>query len=252
MSTADEVRADSPLPLWEVPGWRERFGVVAGITGRGDDPAHPFDLGLSSRAPIIEVLGRWRQLRDELRFVGQVAGYQVHGDRVAWHEGSGPASWTVLDATDGHATRTPGRLLHVTAADCVPVYLIAPRYRAIALVHAGWRGTAAGIVGRALQVLREAAGAPASDIVMHAGIGICGSCYEVGSEVVEALRQPVTGSGPWHVDLRDVLLQQARSLGVGEMTASGLCTACHRDHFFSHRGSRGSDGRMLAYLGMPA
>ena len=241
----------SALPLWDVPGWRERFGVVAGITGRGDDPTQPFDLGLSSRSPAGDVLGRWRLLREELGFASQVVGHQVHGNRVAWHDGPS-AGWTVLDATDGHATRTRGCLLLVTAADCIPVYLIAPRQRAIALVHAGWRGTAAGIVARGLEVMHAVAGVVPADVVMHAGVGICGSCYEVGSEVQDALAQVASGAGPWHVDLRAVLLEQGKLLGVGEATASGLCTSCHRDRFFSHRRSRGSDGRMVAYLGYPA
>lgn len=240
----------SELPIWEVPGWRERFGIVAGMTGRGDDPAQPFDLGLSSPASTALVLGRWRRHRGELGFPSQVMSHQVHGTDVAWHDGAA-AGWTVLDAADGHATRTPGRLLFVTIADCIPVYLVAPAQRAVALVHAGWRGTAGGILGQAVQVLHEAAGVAAPDIVMHAGIGICGPCYEVGSEVMEALGGQAMGPGPWHVDLRAELVRQARSLGVREVTVSGHCTACHRDRFFSHRGSGGSDGRMVAFLGLP-
>lgn len=63
MSTVDEVPLAAPLPLWEVPGWRERFGAVAGITGRGAAAA-PFDLGLWTERPVREVMERWRQFRD--------------------------------------------------------------------------------------------------------------------------------------------------------------------------------------------
>ena len=250
MSTVDERLVAEPVPLWEVPGWRQRFGVTAGITGRGGDPAAPFDLGLWTERPVREVMERWRRFRRQLPgFSGWFMAHQVHGDRIVWH-GCATAGWTVADGADGHATRLNGQLLLVTVADCIPVYLVARRTRAIALLHAGWRGTAARIVERGLQVLHEHAGAEPADIVMHAGVGICGRCYQVGSEVMTALGAKARGAGPWQLDLRDTLLDQAASAGVAEVSASSLCTACHRDRFFSHRGSGGSDGRMVAYLGL--
>lgn len=252
VSTADEVPVAASVPLWEIPGWYERFGVTAGITGRGPDPAAPFDLGLWTENPVREVMERWRRFR--AHFPSQqsfVMSHQIHGNRVQWHDGIG-AGWTILDGADGHGTAIPGRLLLVTVADCVPVYLVAPRQRAVALLHAGWRGTAAGIIARGLEMLSQRTGAVSSDLVMHIGIGICGSCYEVGSEVMAAVGLPADGPGPWHLDLRTVLREQAGRLGLAEVTASSRCTACDRRHFFSHRASGGVDGRMVAYLGWPS
>jgi YfiH family protein len=249
VSTADEAPVAASVPLWEIPGWRERFGVAAGITGRGTDPAAPFDLGLWTEAPVREVMGRWRRLRAHFStHPSFVMAHQVHGDRVQWHDAAHPG-WTILDGADGHGTAVPGCLLVVTVADCVPVYLVAPRQRAAALLHAGWRGTAAGIVTRGVEVLHERAGIAPSDVVMHIGIGICGACYEVGSEVMNAMRRPADGAGPWLLDLRTVLREQADRLGLAELTVSSRCTACDRRQFFSHRGSGGRDGRMVAYLG---
>ncbi len=57
------------------------------------------------------------------------------------------------------------------------------------------------------------------------------------------------GPGPWRVDLRQVIAEQARGLGIGEVTLSGRCTRCDQGHFFSHRASAGRDGRQVAYLG---
>jgi len=250
--TADEVPVAAGVPLWEVPGWFDRYGVTAGITGRGTDPGAPFDLGLWTENPVREVMERWRQFRAQ--FSSQqsfVMSHQVHGDRVQWHECDRPG-WTILEGADGHGTTLPGCLLLVTVADCVPVYLVAPRRRAVALLHAGWRGTAAGIVARGADLLRERAGVPASELVMHVGIGICGRCYEVGSEVMAAMGRAAAGPGPWHLDLRSVLQEQADLLGVEAVTVSSRCTACDRGQFFSHRGSGGRDGRMVAYLGWPA
>lgn len=251
VSTTDEVPLDAPLPLWEVPGWRERFGVTAGITGRGTDPAASFDLGLWTATPVGEVMARWRRFRAHFGdYTGQVLAHQVHGDRVVWHDRV-VDGWTIVDGADGHATASPGYLLLVTVADCIPVYLLAPRQRAIALLHAGWRGTAAGIVTRGVEALREYAGAEPTDIVMHAGVGICGRCYEVGCEVMSAVRRPANGQGPWHLDLRRVLAAQAGGLGVTDITVSSVCPACRCTDFFSHRSSAAAAGRMAAFLGIP-
>jgi hypothetical protein len=175
--------------------------------------------------------------------------HQVHGDRVLWHEGAA-AGWTIIEGADGHATATAGRLLLVTVADCVPVYLVAPAHRAIALLHAGWRGTAAGILARGVEVLTRRVGASPSELVCHAGVAISGPCYEVGGEVMAGVGREASGAGPWHLDIRSVIEEQASALGVGEVTVSGRCCARDQGDFFSHRASGGADGRMVAYLGL--
>lgn len=232
------------IPRYELSPWRERFGVVAGITGRD------YDLGLWTRHPVGEVMQRWRAFRGtEPGFTATVLGNQVHGTRVVTHAGG--SGWIQLDGVDGHATPAAGLLLTVTVADCIPVYLLDPRRRAVALLHSGWRGTAAGILERGLQQLLEVTGGVAGDIVMHCGVGICGQCYEVGSEVMTGCGLPADGRGPWHLDLREVLVARGGALGVKEISASGWCSAHDRDRFYSHRASRGNDGRMVAYLGFP-
>ncbi|HEY0350490.1 MAG TPA: laccase domain-containing protein, partial [Gemmatimonadales bacterium] len=153
-----------------------------------------------------------------------------------------------MERIDGWITTTPGILLTVTIADCVPVYLVAPG-RGIALLHAGWRGTAGEILGRGVEQLRSAVGSR-PDIIMHCGVGICGDCYEVGSEVMVGCSVPALGAGPWHLDLRARLAEQAAALGVKQVTSSPWCSAHDRTSFFSHRASGGSDGRMVAYIGM--
>jgi copper oxidase (laccase) domain-containing protein len=85
---------------------------------------------------------------------------------------------------------------------------------------------------------------------MHCGVGICAACYEVGSEVMTGCGLPADGPGPWHLDLRERLVAQARALGVERIGVSTWCSAHDRSRFYSHRASRGTDGRMVAYLGM--
>jgi len=244
--------ADPAVPRMELRDWADRYGVVAGVTTRG--AGRGFSLGLWSEENVGQVMTRWRALRAAFRpaFSGLVLSHQIHGTTVQWHR-AGQEGWLILDGVDGHATGSPGVLLTVTVADCIPVYLVAPTQRVVALLHAGWRGTAGGMLQQGVELLRREAFVTAPEIVMHCGVGICGSCYEVGSEVLERLtpgRRPGVSSG--HVDLREVLARQAAELGITGVSVSPWCSAHDREHFFSHRASGGRDGRMIAYLGVPA
>ena len=233
---------DVALPRLELSEWAERYGLVAGITTR------PLSLGLWSEEPVGQVIGRWRAFRAafDTRFPAVVLSHQVHGTAVQWHEPL-PEGWLILDGIDGHATNEPGVLLTITVADCIPVYLAVPDKGALALVHAGWRGTAGGILERAVDLLTSRGFARASDIVVHCGVGICGECYEVGSEVADRFGRPEST----HLDLRAILARQAHGLGIRDVSISPWCSAEERERFFSHRASRGRDGRMVAYLGRP-
>src|SRR5262249_11209451 len=95
-------------------------------------------------------------------------------------------------------------------------------------------------------------GAAVSDIIMHCGVGICGSCYEVGSEVMDGCGVAYSGAGPFHLDLRRRLVDEAQTQGVRTITTSEWCSAHDRERFYSHRRSNAADGRMVAYLGMPS
>ena len=244
-----ETQVDGPVPVFEIPGWRERYGVVGGITGRGKMPGPGFDLGLWNTSPVGETMSRWRAFRRAMHgFSAVVLGNQVHGVQVM-NLDSG-VGWIHVEGIDGWITSAAGILLTVTVADCVPVYLLVPG-RAIALLHAGWRGTAGGILERGVTRLIGATGVPVGEVVMHCGVGICGGCYEVGSEVMEGCGVACTGPGPFHLDLRSRLAEEGRALGLTIITTSDWCSAHDRDRFYSHRRSLGADGRMVAYFGMP-
>jgi YfiH family protein len=238
---------DAAVPRLELREWAERYGIVAGITAR------PMSLGLWSDESVGQVMGRWRAFRAAFasRFPALVLSHQIHGTEVRWHAGS-LDGWLVLDGVDGHATSEPGALLTITVADCVPVYLAAPGKGTVALLHAGWRGIAGGMLEKGLRLLAQRAAVRAGDVVMHCGVGICGTCYEVGYEVSDALgisrEAAVEGL---RVDLRGVLARQAEALGIRDVTVSSWCSAHDRERFFSHRASGGRDGRMLAYVGWP-
>ncbi|MEA2713786.1 MAG: purine-nucleoside/S-methyl-5-thioadenosine phosphorylase / adenosine deaminase [Gemmatimonadales bacterium] len=241
-SEVREVPIPGPIPRFEIPGWRERYGVIAGITGR------EFDLGLWSSQPVGEVMSRWLAFRRALAgFHALALGNQVHGvELMSLDAGRG---WIQVDGIDGWITTAPGVMLTVTVADCVPIYLVAPE-RGVALLHAGWRGTAGRILARGVERLKAETGCVESEIVMHCGVGICGPCYEVGSEVMLGCGAAADGAGPWHIDLRERLAMEASELGLTSISSSTWCSAHDRPSFYSHRASGGTDGRMVAYIGM--
>lgn len=197
--------------------------------------------GFTDATPVQDVNDRWLAL---LRVVGgrMVSAHQVHGTRVVTHR-PGWDGWLRVDAADGHAMAHRDTGLVVTIADCVPVFMGHPS-GAFALLHAGWRGVAGGMLGAGLRALREL-GAEARDLRVHLGPAICGSCYEVGPEVyAQLMRRQV--SEPTTVDLRALLADQARIAGVRHVEVSPWCTRCHRDRFFSHRG--GDSERQVAVI----
>ena len=173
---------------------------------------------------------------------------QVHGTAVCIHR-SVPDGFFLAADCDGHATRTPGLLLTVTLADCVPVFLADPSVRAVALLHAGWRGIAGGVVKAGVIALASAFGSRPARFAVHAGPSICGRCYEVGPEVFAALELP-RPPGPALLDLRECVRQHALSIGVlpANVTTSAECTLCDGSRYFSHRG--GDRWRHLAFVGI--
>jgi len=234
-------------PRHELESWRSRYGIVAGVTGRGPD----CDLGLWSPHDAGSVLDRWFRFRDAFgsAFDGIVVGHQIHGCDVQAQDGA--VSGILLKRqVDGHVTRQVGLLLAVTVADCVPVYLADPVSKAAGILHVGWRGAASGILEAGIRVLGETWGIAAGDLVMHCGVSICGSCYQVGPEVIESV-EGGHARGPGLLDLRANLVERAAELGLADITVSGWCTAHNGDLFYSHRASGGGPGRMAAYVGYP-
>lgn len=241
------------VPRWEVPGWGERFGVTAGMTGRGVSAGiQGFDLGLWGPGQDAAGWARWEAfLAAADGFDGAVLARQVHGREILIHHEEVPCGLQLFDGADGHVSRLRGVLLLVTVADCVPVYLIDPVTRTLGLVHAGWRGFSTGVLESAIDAFHEVGAGSQANLVMHCGISISGQRYEVGNEVLTACGKPPDPNGRGFLDLRMALAERARVLGIGEVTVSTRCTAGEPEHFFSHRGSGGSAGRQVAYLGWP-
>jgi copper oxidase (laccase) domain-containing protein len=131
----------------------------------------------------------------------------------------------------------------VTVADCVPVFLAHPS-GAAAVLHSGWRGTAARITEAAIALLAEH-GLPPAELRLHLGPAICGECYEVSADVYAQLTGRDPGQ-PTCIDLRGLIADHARAAGVRRISVSPSCTRCDNHTFFSHRA--GDPGRQLGVL----
>ena len=217
-----------------VPGWDLLLPWLrAGTTRRGREASRLDD---DCGSPLGD---GWRSV---------VRSRQVHGAVTRVHSEL-PAGESVVGEGDGHVTRRPGLLLTVTLADCVPIFIADPVQRAIALLHAGWRGTAAGVLEQGLATMSRAFGSAPADLSVHLGPAICGQCYEVGPEVFEALGKAAP-SRPAPIDLRGVIRQRALGAGIGanHLTVSTECTLCGDGRYFSHR--RGDTGRHRGFIGI--
>jgi YfiH family protein len=182
--------------------------------------------------------------------------HQIHSAKVLEAESVPPGG------ADGDAliTDKPGLLLVVKTADCLPILLVDPARRAVAAVHAGWRGTAAGIAAIAVAALRDRFGSRPADLWAGLGPSIGPGCYEVGRDVAEprpgrpewgkALR-PVAGRPDrFTLDLpganRDQLL--AAGLAPDRIGPAGACTHCSPD-LHSWRRDHRTDARLFSFAG---
>jgi len=155
------------------------FGVRAFTTTR-----QVGSFGTASDEPVREVMARWDALRALVASRGArrlATAAQVHGADVLVHE-PGWEGWLRAPGADGHAAVQRGTAMAVTIADCVPVFIAHPS-GATAVLHSGWRGTAARIVERGIAALMHR-GQPVAELRVHLGPAICGRCYEVSPEVV--------------------------------------------------------------------
>ena len=189
---------------------------------------------------------------------------QVHGDAVrvctAADAGSGLERKPDYEA-DGLITDVPGLCLVVFSADCLPILLHDPVRRVAAAGHAGWRGTANGIVERACEKMRDLYGCRSEDI--RAAIGPCigPCCFETHQDVPDAMCAALGGDalaaiapadgGKFHVDLKKLNAMWLRRAGVGHIDISGACTACEPDRFWSHRRVGGRRGSLAAVITCP-
>lgn len=163
-----------------------------------------------------------------------------------------------LRGVDALITRQPGHCLCISTADCVPILLYDKKHKAIAAVHAGWRGTVAFIVDHTLEKMRIAFGTEGQNVIACIGPSISLASFEVGEDVYEAFR--LNGfdmsrislwrkeTGKHHIDLWEANRMQLLDFGVpgSQIEVAGICTYIHHDDFFSARRLGIKSGRILS------
>lgn len=176
---------------------------------------------------------------------------QVHGARAVRLEA---ASKPVVEA-DAVLSRTPGLAACVAVADCVPILLADPASGVVAAVHAGWRGTIAGVAREAVRALQAELGAAPSRLLATIGPAIGPCCYEVAPELAARFAAEigpgVVRAGPTPaLDLWAANAALLRAAGVPPDRIETLrrCTSCERELFFSHRRDVGRTGRQVAFI----
>ena len=147
---------------------------------------------------------------------------------------------------DALLTRETGVAVSVRTADCFPILLADSRHRAVAAVHAGWRGTADGVVIRALERMRVEFGTQPQDAVAVIGPGIGACCYQVGEEVARRFGKESAG----RLDLAEENRRQLTGFGVPQEQIGTIaaCTFCDPARFYSWRRDRETAGRMISYI----
>jgi purine-nucleoside/S-methyl-5'-thioadenosine phosphorylase / adenosine deaminase len=239
-----------------VPTDLESLGVVACFSERtGGSSAAPFDslnASFSVGDPAERVLDNRRRIALGIGTGPFAVAGLVHGSRIErvdrTRAGAGfEDRGGVIEECDGLVTTTPGVALAVTSADCVPMVFASAAQRELAVVHAGWRGIAAGIVDRALALYEDAA-----KVRVAIGPAVGPDHYEVGEEVARAVAQACGGGaridrrgGRLRLDLVATIRAALDAAGVARVSDTGVCTACEPARFFSHRRD-GLTGRQLA------
>jgi purine-nucleoside/S-methyl-5'-thioadenosine phosphorylase / adenosine deaminase len=215
----------------ELPGACVRFTTRAG--GVSDGPYTSLNLGRWTDDDPAAVAENRRRAGD-----GRPLGFarQVHGTRVLTLDA--PTAEDAVADADGVATAAHGIAALVLTADCLPVALATRG--AVAMLHAGWRGLADGVLQAGVAAVRALD--PESPI--HAAIGPAAGacCYQVGDEVA-ALFGDEPRRTDRTIDLKGIAARRLRAVGVAEVRDVGRCTMCEPDVFFSHRASGPVTGR---------
>lgn len=260
-------RAIGDLPVYQAATLAWLPGIVQGFTTRhagvSPPPYNSMNLGAHVGDDPAAVETNRVRLWQELGFSPQrvALAEQVHGSRVAVVTEGGLDAVTDVDAL---VTNRTDLLLMLFFADCVPVYIVDPVSRAVALAHAGWRGTICGVVAQTVEALRTNFGSRPGTCLAAVGPCIGGESYEVGQEVADQFRRLDTLQsanallpkdefrGTYTLNLRQVIYSQLLDAGFRSeyIFVSGEDTYRNRRDFFSFRRDGKNTGRMAGFLAL--
>ncbi|MDC7224555.1 MAG: peptidoglycan editing factor PgeF [Spirochaetales bacterium] len=252
----------APVLIWEE---LKKEGVLAGFTEAGNKG--DFNLALHAGGEPSRVLENRRSLCETLNlpFSSYTCAEQIHGTKITLvkKEDRGRGRLTHNDAlpgTDSLICDTPGILLNIYVADCVPIILYDKNGRAGALCHGGWRGTAGLIVIKTIQAMAENFKSRPEDIWAFIGPSIGPCCYDVGEMVEKSFKEQFHyRDDPFHgknkklfLDLKKANRLQLLEAGVRDdrIKVSSHCTFCSEKTLFSYRKSGAAAGRFSAFISL--
>ena len=238
----DAGNAHVRLEAVRVPAFTAVPGLVHGFERR--KPSAPSESREETRRRVAAAL------REQGRLLSL---QQVHGALVA------EAPFEGTPTADAALATAPGLILGIETADCLPVLLVDPGRRFVAAAHAGWRGTAAGVAGRAVGAL-VAHGSRPQDLLAALGPGIGPCCYEVGDELRDAFGPEGAAffrPGPRersHLDVRAANRVALERAGIPRERIHSVdeCTSCRGDLYYSYRRDGANAGRMISFVGFAA
>jgi purine-nucleoside/S-methyl-5'-thioadenosine phosphorylase / adenosine deaminase len=269
-----QVSALAKIP-WLIHGFSTVPGGQSSLRGKA-----ALNLGFTqwdTRENVIENRFMFQSAMNADQF-SLIALKQIHSDLICQFSFASKEICT----GDASITSTPKLLLGIQTADCVPILLVDPKKRAVAAIHAGWRGTLQRIVEKTVGRMKMQFATRPANLLAAIGPAIGGCCYEVGTEVAAAFHAQFPGAEEWfdelrtgdepnplqwlnqfppghqpppknvRLDLRKANHAQAITAGIlaKNIYVSDLCTACRPDLFFSYRKQGNETGRMMAAIGM--
>lgn len=247
----------------KVQQWEKRRGLLHGFLGRrGGKSAGPFaSLNLSFRVGDDPQVVK-DNICDMKRMVGVhglrvVTMKQVHRDLIAEVKDK---ELKEVGEADGMVSEEQGIFLGVLTADCVPILFSASGSNLVAVVHAGWRGTLAGIAPKMVRHLRDRYRVDPASVEAALGPAIGPCCYEIGTDVSEPLRQRWGNLAEEHLqkgdrkeflDLKNLNRSLLEEAGVpsAQISRIGPCTSCEVNNFFSYRREGKETGRQMSFIG---
>jgi polyphenol oxidase len=251
------------ITFYKVPGWDQHQGLLHGFLGRrgGRSVGVYRSLNLSLRVGDNPEVVK-NNICDMKNAVGihngrVVTMKQVHGNHIVQVR---ERNIKEIGEADGMLTRQDGVYLGVLTADCVPILFLAPRQKSVAAVHAGWRGTLAGIAAKMSQLLFEEQSILPSELEVALGPSIDGCCYEIGRDVAQPLIEQWSDTADsciqmreskTYLDLRNFNTAILHRAGIpkNQIFRIGPCTSCAKDEFFSYRREKKQTGRQISFIG---
>ncbi|WP_028611213.1 peptidoglycan editing factor PgeF [Paenibacillus harenae] len=280
MEVFNHIQTAKGPSLFLLSGWNQRYErLTAGFTGRdggiSEAPWASLNMGLHVGDRDEAVIRNRKLVAEALNwpFEAWTCAEQVHGNRVhrvmREERGKGRGAHAdVIRGCDALITNEPGVLLASYYADCVPLYFYDSKHHAVALAHAGWKGTVQQIALETIHAMEEAFGSRPEEMAAAIGPSIGSCCYEVDGAVISQVNQLLENlplretdadyllrmheNGKGNLNLKEINRQIMIKAGILpiHIELTEWCTGCRRDLFFSHRKEGGPTGRMASWIGI--